>query len=180
MNQITYEAFLSGSDEALIEGRKSRISGQAAVLVICLFLLLIISGCSLVSDDNEQSDSEIIDSSTSFSDSNSVSDSLGSDSQTAGSEPTDNQSVDDTTDETKDEGIQWYPDNSWVYIDNSWLNIRNGPSTDNAVITEVYQAQALKRVAVSDYWSEIVLPDGRTGYAYNSYLSLMPVEEIEP
>ena len=164
----------------MIEGRESKISSQAAVLFVCLVLLLIISGCSLVSDDHEKTDSEIIDSSASISDNTTVSDSLGSDSQTAGSEPTDNQSVDDTTDETKGEGIQWYPDNSWVYVDNSWLNIRNGPSTDNAVIAEVYQAQALKRVAVSDYWSEIVLPDGRTGYAYNSYLSLMPVEEIEP
>jgi uncharacterized protein YgiM (DUF1202 family) len=55
------------------------------------------------------------------------------------------------------------------------LNIRSGPSTDDAIITEVYYSQALRRISVSDYWSLIILPDGQEGYAYNSYLSLEPL-----
>lgn len=157
----------------MIEFRQFRNIYYTAAIFLCSLILITFSGCSLISskDDTTKNSSIIV----------SESDLTVGSSQTAGSEPIDDQEGQDGSEDSGDEsdGILWYPDNTWVFVDNSWLNIRNGPSTDNAIITEVYHAQPLKRVAVSDYWSEIILPDGRKGYAYNSYLSLIPVEGIE-
>lgn len=154
----------------MIEFKRYGRSYHTAAVFLCSLILIASSGCSLVpSKDDTTMNSSITGSESDF---------IVNSSQTAGSEPTDDQNgSEDPGDES--DGILWYPDNTWVFVDNSWLNIRNGPSTDNAIITEVYHAQPLKRVAVSDYWSEIILPDGRKGYAYNSYLSLIPVEGIE-
>lgn len=162
---------------------------KVTVLLICAVLILVCSGCSFkkAPEDSSITQSTFSDNDSSASTSNNedVSDITTTDNgQGTDLAPTDSQIQDENEDDEEnanDEnvGILWHPDNSWVFVNNSWLNIRNGPSTDNAIMTEVYHAQALRRTAVSDYWSEIVLPDGRTGYAYNSYLSLTPVRETE-
>jgi len=71
-------------------------------------------------------------------------------------------------------------DNSWVYVNTAWLNIRQGPSTESEILTQVYYGQALQRTAAGRDWSAVLLEGGLAGYAFNSYLSLDPLPSPTP
>lgn len=155
----------------------------SVVITISLVVIVFVSGCSIKKIQKDSSESQPSSQTSDMSENPTaepgVSDiTVSSETQHADLPSTDITDNEEPT-ESEDIGIRWYPDNSWVFVNNSWLNIRSGPSTDNPILTEVYYSQALKRTAVADYWSEIILPDGRTGYAYNSYLSLVPVEDLD-
>lgn len=133
------------------------------IAVFCCALIFALTSCSLgfFGAEEKPENTESVESSD-------------NDSDTAASS-TDSEKVVSESLSGQEGEIIWYEDDSWVYVNNSWLNIRSGPSTDDAILTEVYYSQALRRISVSDYWSLIILPDGQEGYAYNSYLSLEPL-----
>ena len=52
------------------------------------------------------------------------------------------------------------------------LNVRNGASTNNIVIHQLFQGNRVKVIGILDGWCKIQLSDGRTGWVNKTYLSL--------
>jgi cell wall-associated NlpC family hydrolase len=54
----------------------------------------------------------------------------------------------------------------------SKLNVRNGESTNNIVIHQLYQGNRVKVIGILSGWCQIQLSDGRTGWVSKTYLAL--------
>jgi cell wall-associated NlpC family hydrolase len=52
------------------------------------------------------------------------------------------------------------------------LNVRNGASTSNVVIHELFQGNRVKVIGILNGWCQIQLSDGRTGWVSKTYLPL--------
>lgn len=84
---------------------------------------------------------------------------------------------DGTTSRSVDDGQQLAPSGSrWEVIDASALNVRAGPGTDNPVLTSLRGGSVVVGTgAIAEVdgalWVELVLDDGRTGWASARYLS---------
>lgn len=59
------------------------------------------------------------------------------------------------------------------------LNIRSGPGTHFAVLTQVTDGTLLTVTDVQGEWAAVVLPDGQTGFAHTAWLQKVAVVEHE-
>ncbi len=78
---------------------------------------------------------------------------------------------------------EYINDNTKVYADvDNTLNIRSLPSTSSEVITTVNSSDEMTRIKKGiqsgDLWDKVILENGIIGYAFQSYLQLVPDVQI--
>ena len=66
-------------------------------------------------------------------------------------------------------------DPAWLEVADIALRLRSGPSTDDAIITQLTPREAVELLERSEEWSQIRRQDGLTGWAHNDYL--LPFDE---
>ncbi len=62
-------------------------------------------------------------------------------------------------------------DDRFVYISAFEANVRQAPQTDVDILYTATMGDKLKRTGYGDFWSQVSLADGRTGYVYNELIS---------
>jgi cell wall-associated NlpC family hydrolase len=62
--------------------------------------------------------------------------------------------------------------NTMGTVEATKLNVRNGASTSNIVIHQLFQGNRVKVIGILNDWCQIQLSDGRTGWVSKAYLSL--------
>lgn len=63
------------------------------------------------------------------------------------------------------------PKTDKVYVSGKIVNIRSGPGTHNKILAQVKKGYELELMESSNGWSEVKLPDGRTGWIHEKYIS---------
>ena len=61
-------------------------------------------------------------------------------------------------------------DPTWLEVADIALRLRSGPSTDDAIITQLTPREAVELLERSEEWSQIRRQDSLTGWAHNDYL----------
>lgn len=58
-----------------------------------------------------------------------------------------------------------------VYVTSNTLNLREGPSTESALITKLSKNAKLTRIGIGDGWSKVKTSSGQIGYVTSQYLT---------
>ncbi len=61
-------------------------------------------------------------------------------------------------------------DPAWLEVADIALRLRSGPSTDDAIITQLTPREAVELLERGEQWSQVRRQDGLTGWAHNDYL----------
>ena len=64
---------------------------------------------------------------------------------------------------------------AWLEVAGVTLRLRSGPSTDDAIITQLTPREAVELLERGEQWSQVRRQDGLTGWAHNDYL--LPFDE---
>jgi cell wall-associated NlpC family hydrolase len=71
-------------------------------------------------------------------------------------------------------------DETTLYVKVSQANIRSEPRTDAAILLTATTGDTLLRTGIGDYWDQVKLADGQTGYVYQSLVTTEVILEPTP